>query len=103
MKLGVKHTAYVPRSRLDASVGASGDSIFGYGQKRSVGIWEHFAGHPRQCSRRPSKPVLETARVVVPFEDNRLLTSCSVNSTATSRSLKTDSELTRMRTAMSLF
>ena len=33
-----------------------------------------FRGASAPTSRRPSKPVLETARVVVPFEDNRLLT-----------------------------
>ena len=33
-----------------------------------------FRGASAPASRRPSKPELETARVVVPFEDNRLLT-----------------------------
>jgi phosphate starvation-inducible protein PhoH and related proteins len=33
-----------------------------------------FRGASAPTSRRPSKPELETARVVVPFEDNRLLT-----------------------------
>ncbi len=33
-----------------------------------------FRGSPAQSSRRPSKPAAEGARVVVPFEDNRVLT-----------------------------
>ena len=33
-----------------------------------------FRGASAPTSRRPSKPELETARVLVPFEDNRLLT-----------------------------
>lgn len=33
-----------------------------------------FRGSSAPASRRPNKPQLETARLVVPFEDNRLLT-----------------------------
>ncbi len=33
-----------------------------------------FRGSPAPASRRPQKPELEAARLVVPFEDNRLLT-----------------------------
>jgi phosphate starvation-inducible protein PhoH and related proteins len=33
-----------------------------------------FRGSSASASRRPNKPELESARVVVPFEDNRLLT-----------------------------
>ncbi len=33
-----------------------------------------FRGASAPASRRPNKPEQETARVVVPFEDNRLLT-----------------------------
>ena len=34
-----------------------------------------FRGSPAPSSRRPPKPSVEAARVVVPFEDNRILTS----------------------------
>jgi phosphate starvation-inducible protein PhoH and related proteins len=34
-----------------------------------------FRGSPAPASRRPSKPGADAARLVVPFEDNRLLTS----------------------------
>ncbi len=34
-----------------------------------------FRGPPASSSRRPAKPGAEAARVVVPFEDNRILTS----------------------------